>query len=196
MQHSVCRRDVALAVPPPRIHVPETNSLEERSGPSGPSCPRGSHSFRGIFSRCLGSPKLEFWWVPGESRRPRTSTTKGPNFEEIRRSQPLRPTSKACAYRTAYPELRIPSYQPCHSRAPTLGTFPAFEKRHFLRSDTLDPRGSGLGCGPCLAKGGKTHCHGLESKAPLCSFSTTYLSSGLTFHPWFSRSAAGVAQLP
>jgi hypothetical protein len=46
---------------------------------------------------------------------------------------------------------RSPKRKLPHSRAPTFRHLPSVRPRHFLRGVTLDPHGSGLGCGPCPA---------------------------------------------
>jgi len=65
-----------------------------------------------------------------------------------------------------------------HSRAPAFHTFPAYNRRHFLRGVTLDPHGSGLGCGPCPKMVFGLTAKVLVSKATLCSVFTIYRSSG------------------
>lgn len=93
---------------------------------------------------------------------------------------PWRPFPKTLVYRAALPPAphpELPTNASPKRGAPTLSgsrfqPLPSVRRRHFLRDETLDPHGSGLGCGPCLA-GGQTHCQGMDSQATLCTFSTT-----------------------
>jgi len=65
----VWERDVTLAVPPPQFDVPGPLTRSTTPGSSYP--PRLSQLPRYIFSRCHGSPRLDFQRVLGDSEEVR-----------------------------------------------------------------------------------------------------------------------------
>lgn len=106
-------RDVTLAVPPPQFDVPGPLTRSTTPGSSYP--PRLSQLPRYFFSRCHGSPRLDFQRVLGDSEEVR----KDFGGQQVGARSPKRHIQvaslgsipRAYAHRTALPELRSLSYQ-------------------------------------------------------------------------------------
>lgn len=178
------RHDVTLAVPPPLFDRPESPSEEVAStrvaDRSGPSYPLWVSQFPQLFQHdgsC--SPGLRvFQRALGEVEEAPESFGRDRDFQgnpSFATPQAIRDGSRHFARRCLSSAARVTNDAPSprrwrsHSRAPAYRHRPSVGERHFLRHATHDPRGSGLGCGPCPPKCGRTHCPGLGSQATLCS---------------------------
>jgi hypothetical protein len=134
-QRSASVDDVAQAVPPPPLDVPDPLARPTRQVRV---TLRGSHSFRAtFFSRCLGSPVLEVQRVLGDS---------------LVCSQPPRPFSRALAHRTAHPGLRVLRCHPTLSGFPLVGSDPASAAPFPARPRLLTLTVLGWAAGPVSQK--------------------------------------------